>query len=257
MSVRKSVPKSVRFEVFKRDSFTCQYCGGKAPDVLLHLEHIQPVSKGGDNDLLNLVTSCQACNLGKGSRELSDASAIEKARRQVEELQKRREQIEMVMRWQQSLADMNNQEVDACVAVWLTIAPGKPPNNLGRCKLKLWIKKFGIGEVIEAMNAAAKYVIIRDGKATDESFEVAFSKIGGICAIRDSERKDPLLAEAWHLRNIFNATMRFRGRNLSHSDLRFALDKIKEALEAGRTFQEIKSALNGITSIRDINILFK
>lgn len=32
---RTSIGKKTRFEVFKRDSFTCQYCGQKAPDVIL------------------------------------------------------------------------------------------------------------------------------------------------------------------------------------------------------------------------------
>jgi hypothetical protein len=30
MAERKPVAKKLRFEVFKKDSFTCQYCGGKA-----------------------------------------------------------------------------------------------------------------------------------------------------------------------------------------------------------------------------------
>ena len=30
---REPISKKLRFEVFKRDSFTCQYCGSKAPDA--------------------------------------------------------------------------------------------------------------------------------------------------------------------------------------------------------------------------------
>lgn len=55
---RRSLSKKKRFEVFKRDSFTCQYCGAKAPDVVLQCDHIKPVSKGGTDDILNLITSC-------------------------------------------------------------------------------------------------------------------------------------------------------------------------------------------------------
>ena len=51
MGDRKDISKKTRFEIFKRDSFTCQYCGRKAPDVLLVIDHIEPVSKGGTNDL--------------------------------------------------------------------------------------------------------------------------------------------------------------------------------------------------------------
>jgi 5-methylcytosine-specific restriction endonuclease McrA len=62
---RKAVSKSVRFEVFKRDSFKCQYCGRSAPDVVLNIEHITAVANGGDNEIMNLVTACFDCNRGK------------------------------------------------------------------------------------------------------------------------------------------------------------------------------------------------
>ena len=47
MAKRKPISKKLRFEVFKRDSFTCQYCGKSAPDVVLHIDHIKPVKEGG------------------------------------------------------------------------------------------------------------------------------------------------------------------------------------------------------------------
>jgi hypothetical protein len=53
---RKAVSKRIRFELFKRDSFTCQYCGRKAPAVLLEADHIEPAAKGGGNNILNLIT---------------------------------------------------------------------------------------------------------------------------------------------------------------------------------------------------------
>jgi hypothetical protein len=84
---RKAIRKSVRFEVFKRDSFTCQYCGQKAPDVVLEVDHITPVADGGDNAILNLVTACRACNAGKSDKSLSDSAALEKARAQAEDLE--------------------------------------------------------------------------------------------------------------------------------------------------------------------------
>jgi hypothetical protein len=62
-----TVPLKLRFEVFKRDNFTCQYCGRKTPEVILELEHIIPLSKGGTDELDNLTTSCFECNRGKGA----------------------------------------------------------------------------------------------------------------------------------------------------------------------------------------------
>lgn len=54
-----------RFEVFKRDNFTCQYCGRKAPKVILEIDHKTPKSKGGKNELGNYITACSDCNNGK------------------------------------------------------------------------------------------------------------------------------------------------------------------------------------------------
>lgn len=62
-----AVTKRVRFEVLRRDNHTCQYCGAKAPDVVLHIDHVMPVSLGGDDKPSNLLTACQSCNGGKAS----------------------------------------------------------------------------------------------------------------------------------------------------------------------------------------------
>lgn len=70
MSKRKSLSKKVRFDVFKRDEFSCQYCGRTPPSVVLHVDHIHPVKLGGDNSTDNLITSCLECNLGKGATSL-------------------------------------------------------------------------------------------------------------------------------------------------------------------------------------------
>lgn len=89
-SKRKALSKKTRFEVFKRDDFTCQYCGAHPPATVLHVDHIVPVAEGGGNDESNLITACQGCNLGKGARVLSDKSkplaqrAIETAEREAQ-----------------------------------------------------------------------------------------------------------------------------------------------------------------------------
>ncbi|MCX7759528.1 MAG: HNH endonuclease, partial [bacterium] len=103
MSKRKNVSKSIRFEVFKRDSFTCQYCGRKPPEVVLVIDHIKPVSKGGTNDIINLITSCKDCNSGKSNKQLDELTVVEKQHKQLEELQERREQLQMMLKWQEEL----------------------------------------------------------------------------------------------------------------------------------------------------------
>jgi hypothetical protein len=67
MTTRSSIGARTRFDVFKRDNFTCVYCGGKTPTVILEVDHVVAVAEGGTNDLSNLVTSCFECNRGKGA----------------------------------------------------------------------------------------------------------------------------------------------------------------------------------------------
>lgn len=109
--VSRGIGAKLRFEVFKRDAFTCAYCGRKAPDVILQVDHIKPKSKGGTNDLLNLITSCSACNAGKSNRELSDDMILRQKRRQLEELQERKEQLQMMFEWQQGLLALEAEMV--------------------------------------------------------------------------------------------------------------------------------------------------
>lgn len=70
--MRKPIKQSKRFAVFSRDNYTCQYCGKKAPNVTLEIDHKIPVSKGGNNAIENLVTSCFDCNRGKGAKILPE-----------------------------------------------------------------------------------------------------------------------------------------------------------------------------------------
>jgi len=69
---RKQLSVRTRFEVFKRDRFTCAYCGRTPPTVVLEVDHILPVAMGGTGESHNLITSCWDCNHGKADRPLSD-----------------------------------------------------------------------------------------------------------------------------------------------------------------------------------------
>lgn len=81
-----AISKKTRFEIFKRDGFKCQYCGHHPPSVTLEVDHIIPVSKGGEDDEDNLVTSCFDCNRGKSNKELTTMpqSTVEKTDQMIE-----------------------------------------------------------------------------------------------------------------------------------------------------------------------------
>jgi hypothetical protein len=70
---RERIPQGVRFDVFRRDNFTCVYCGRGSPEVTLHCDHKLAHSKGGSDDKENLVTACEDCNFGKGAKNVNRA----------------------------------------------------------------------------------------------------------------------------------------------------------------------------------------
>lgn len=76
--MRIPITKSLRFSVLSRDNYTCQYCGKKAPDISLEIDHKVPVSKGGDNTIDNLTTSCFDCNRGKRDRLCAEIGSRKK-----------------------------------------------------------------------------------------------------------------------------------------------------------------------------------
>lgn len=73
-SVRKAISKRVRFRVLLRCEFRCVYCGALAGDVVLVIDHLIPVAKGGGNDESNLVAACDDCNQGKSYDMISGSS---------------------------------------------------------------------------------------------------------------------------------------------------------------------------------------
>lgn len=184
MARRKAIPKKVRFEVFKRDKFTCTYCGRKAPDVVLEVDHIIPVAEGGKNDIMNLTTSCRDCNRGKGKRTLSDDSAIERQRVALEDAQDRREQMEMMLQWQRDLKDYEDKLVDFIEEI-LT----EPYNEQWRLLpairaiIKRHIHSFGFENVVNAAYIAREKYINEPSLERGEwwSVSTAVKKIGGIC----------------------------------------------------------------------------
>lgn len=173
---RKPLQKSVRFEVFKRDKFTCQYCGASAPDAILEVDHIKPVSKGGTNDLLNLITSCRDCNRGKSKKELSDNSAVKIQKQQLDAMQERREQLEMMLKWREELDNEMDIEIDAVESIFYRDTKWTFSEH-GRKGIRTLIKRFGFNEVYTSAEIAVEKYYHGD----EQSWDNAFNKIGGIC----------------------------------------------------------------------------
>jgi len=241
---RKAVSASLRFAVFKRDSFRCQYCGKSAPDVLLHLDHIKPVVDGGDNDITNLVAACSDCNLGKGREPLSDNAAVSKAKRQLDELSERREQIEMMMRWREGLLDIGKETVEMLAGYWYRLAPGRVLNEKGMAILSKLSRRFSVNEITEAMEtAASQYLKIETGsEPTQESWGNAFVKVGAICTVKRACQGDEQKEELYCIRGYV------RARIPGYFNMKLAMDGLEAAVSWGVTAGEIRSACRDCTS---------
>lgn len=104
----KAISKRTRFEVFKRDGFTCQYCGRTPPSVMLEVDHIHPRSLGGGNDMTNLVSACEDCNRGKAARTLGDAPPpLREAAKRAAEAEAQLRAYDMVLREIRERKDMD------------------------------------------------------------------------------------------------------------------------------------------------------
>lgn len=183
---------TTRFEVFKRDAFTCQYCGQRAPEVVLECDHIKPVKLGGDDSPLNLITSCFSCNRGKGARPLSDQSKLAKSHKQAELLQEKREQLRMIAQWHSELQELGEQQADVMNDAWSKgLCNHYELNENGRRKARKLIQRFGLAETLEAMAIALNQYPVADAEKgfTKESVDEAFNKIGGIAYNRSQQKE--------------------------------------------------------------------
>lgn len=72
---RALMTESFRTYIKERDDYTCQMCSASIEDqdlLLLEVDHIIPISKGGKSVEDNLQTLCWKCNRTKGSKILSE-----------------------------------------------------------------------------------------------------------------------------------------------------------------------------------------
>jgi len=61
-----------RLKIYERDDYLCKYCDKQLTRFTATLDHITPVSEGGENTKDNLVTACLSCNSRKNSRPVGD-----------------------------------------------------------------------------------------------------------------------------------------------------------------------------------------
>jgi hypothetical protein len=253
---RETIRKSVRFAVFKRDSFTCQYCGQKAPDVVLEIDHITPVARGGDNSLLNLVTACRPCNAGKSDKALSDSSAVEKARRQADDSQERLRQIQMIADWHASLIDIDTKAVERLESLWFQSVNAEEGTYLveaARDEMRSVIKRYGFDVACQGVvQAAARYSRKSTSLDQDMARSEAFWSIAKICSVLKADRNDPGVARLFYIRGILRKRLQYMHEGACISLLKQAreygvcIDWMEELSKSVSSWTQYRNAIDEV-----------
>lgn len=150
-----SVNPKLRFEVFKRDDFTCRYCSRKTPEVILEIDHVIPRAEGGGDEIENLVTACFECNRGKGkdilTADIEEADVHEKTVLLAErEMQLREYRIV-----QELVRKRQNEEIEQLKKHWISLfarSDATPPYDSA---LRWGLKSISYYDVLELMDYAA------------------------------------------------------------------------------------------------------
>lgn len=144
-----AISKRTRFEVLRRDNYTCRYC--RSEENALTVDHVTPVALGGTDAPNNLVAACRDCNAGKASNApgeqtlsmLTDAQiAYEKARA-------------VVMAREEKAARAKRKVYKQFLAAWRTAVPYIDPPADWRGSVAIWIGRgMSIERIIDAIHIA-------------------------------------------------------------------------------------------------------
>lgn len=179
------VSKSLRFEVFARDSFTCQYCGRRPPEVVLEVDHIHPQSKGGEDVIINLITACWDCNRGKSAKVISEVAPRPDADLAFLKTQQEIVEVQRFLEARKKLAAVQDELCESLKDVWQEyLTEDTAPTN---AVLLPWIEKYGAEEISEAIAAAGK-AYLRDQFHGYNKFEKIIKYVGAILRNRKEER---------------------------------------------------------------------
>ena len=172
-----ALSKKKRFDVFKRDGFKCVYCGKTPPMIILEVDHINPKSKGGSDDIDNLVTACFDCNRGKAANELSDVpqtiaektKVLEEKESQMVEYNKVLNKVEKRLRKEcLMVSDRYGEYFDGFYL----------KDSFLRSSVRRFIKALGVNDVLNAMDVACAKIGWDDQKSINYFCGICWRKMG-------------------------------------------------------------------------------
>ncbi|HEY7328724.1 MAG TPA: hypothetical protein VH592_13860 [Gemmataceae bacterium] len=157
-----------------------------------------------------------------------------KQRDLLEELNERREQLEMMIQWKEELSKLKDDVIDRLSQHWSKLVPGYSLNENGLKTLKKLTKQFDLHEILDAMQTAVdQYVTFQQGKPEQQSVERAWGKVSGICRTRRDEETKPYIRELYYIRGIL--------RNRVHVNENYVMELLEEAVRVGTDVESLKT----------------
>lgn len=155
-----AIRPSVRFDVFKRDQFTCTYCGKRPPDATLEVDHIIPIVEGGGDEPENLTTACWDCNRGKRGVPLDrEPEALPSIAERTELVKERERQLREYHAAVEAAAARQDEQFNRVWNAWFDVWGEKELSRYhtpGKSALKRYIDIVGESSVLDAMDECAR-----------------------------------------------------------------------------------------------------
>jgi hypothetical protein len=171
---------------------------------------------------------------------------IDKQRSQIEELEERRQQIEMMLQWRDELANVQQPVYDTIVERYRTLT-GFVPNELGMIEVRKWVKKFSLDIILESIDdTISKYGIWKDGKITVESWSQAFNWVAKFSASKVKYGSGPDLDRLLYIQGII--------RNRVNNRWFKAIDDLKALADLGYSLQQIEDAAKTLVDEEDFDV---
>jgi hypothetical protein len=151
-----------------------------------------------------------------------------------------------MLEWQKELTGLDAHVVDRIAEHWCDLANWYGISDSGKRDLKRLIRKYGEQAVIEAMQLAVETYFKyseEEGESspTEESTELGFSKIGGICRVREASKEKPYLVDLFYVRGIIR-------NRLTWVDLPKAKDILEAAYSWGADTEELKAIARRVST---------
>lgn len=153
-----SLRPSIRFDVFKRDAFTCQYCGRQTPAVVLEVDHVIPRALGGGDEFENLLTACFDCNRGKGSGLVDTVKPMRDMEEQAELILERERQLAVYNDAKRVERERKDREYQTVRNYWFEAWEEEELERWHmpwESTVKHYIAALGSEDVMDAMDTAA------------------------------------------------------------------------------------------------------